>query len=786
MSTLVPLPRRYTRVSRLLLLALLLAGALLPTYTRAAHSTVTLGFDGGATGTIVNSGFTTVLPGTNAPDTSRLTLANGQLTVRPTAGDIAARTAQDNALALPSSSHGAYTVAARILGPLPNTSSTWSGGVFVGLSERSFVRVSAGVGTRRARAERIQIDVNDNGKLRSSTLTLPAGTLASVDQWLDLFLTIDHGTGRISALYRIDSESDADIRLATTRGLPKWLRVQGNQTVPVFAGIVTTSSASTTPPLALAFDWFRISETPVVATVSGAKTVDLEQVTPGGQLTYTINVVNNGAPATFRIVDPIPVDTAYVAGSATASTPGNQPAFDEASGSVVWQGGLNTGGAVTLTFQVTVNEGALQSGTIINQATLTNLTTGGLPTVFSAQTVVEGAPDLAGSDYTASPATVGPGDILTYTLNIRNDGTADAEGLSAVMSIPAETTYVPGSASAPSGNLTINSFVSQIAWSAAGPLAPGAAVPITFQVQVGSGFANGASIESQATVQGSNVLPQFEVARATVSVVTALAGTLAADKLEANPGDTLTYTLTVLNTGNTPASFQVVDPIPADTAYVNNSVTSPATYDGVGRLVRWQGTLDPGASATVSFQVTINQPPLQSATITNQATLLNTSAGGTSSMLTATTTVRGTPSLAGSTYTVSPLVIAADTVATFSLNVLNNGTAAATGATAQLTIPAGTTYVAGSARATSGVVTFDVAGGRVNWSAGTLVPAGGVVQITFQARVGNGIPQGARITSQATLQATGAGQVVRTAQASFSADPLGPAMAPLYLPMIGR
>ncbi len=61
----------------------------------------------------------------------------------------------------------------------------------------------------------------------------------------------------------------------------------------------------------------------------------------------------------------------------------------------------------------------------------------------------------------------------------------------------------------------------------------------------------------------------------------------------AGPGDTLTYILTAINGGYTSQSFNLVDPLPANTTYVNSSVTGGLGYDGASDSVSWTGTLAP-------------------------------------------------------------------------------------------------------------------------------------------------------------------------------------------------
>lgn len=84
---------------------------------------------------------------------------------------------------------------------------------------------------------------------------------------------------------------------------------------------------------------------------------------------------------------------------------------------------------------------------------------------------------------------------------------------------------------------------------------------------------------------------------------------------KAIPGATITYTLVVTNPGAAPSdatSVVVVDAPPANTSYVLNSTTlntvaqpDGTVWDGTNVTVN-VGTLIPGATATITFDVTIN------------------------------------------------------------------------------------------------------------------------------------------------------------------------------------
>jgi uncharacterized repeat protein (TIGR01451 family) len=84
------------------------------------------------------------------------------------------------------------------------------------------------------------------------------------------------------------------------------------------------------------------------------------------------------------------------------------------------------------------------------------------------------------------------------------------------------------------------------------------------------------------------------------------------DKTEVNVGDTVTFTLTVTNNGETPmTNFTVTDTLPTDVKYVNNSQNSNGfTFSAAGQTLTWSnynGTLQKGSSLTISFRATVEK-----------------------------------------------------------------------------------------------------------------------------------------------------------------------------------
>jgi uncharacterized repeat protein (TIGR01451 family) len=741
----------------------------------AAPAQLDLEFDGSDNAGTLNSFLATSLPGTSAPNggASVHTAAPGTLQIVTTAGDLLPfGTGQDNALAYQYDSAGAYTIGARLLKPT-FAAPFQSAGIYIGKAGNQYIRFTAGKGSKGSNGERLELDVlESNGKLRTSTIALAPGTFASINSSLDLFLNIDHaGSGKITALYRIDSDDPNAGRLATSRSFPRWLRQGG--AVAVSAGVISTSRGTFTPNT-ISYDWFRITATAqATAAVIGTKTVDKDGVSgpgvnPGDTLTYTISVTNNSATTSVQVADPMPVDTSYVAGSATGGA-----TFDAASNRIVWQNGsLGAGATTSFSYKVQINQAPLQSSTIVNTAALT-YGASTVPALLSAATTVGITPDLSDSTYTANPGLVGPNGTVTYTLNLLNDGTAAASGASAQLAVPTGTVLVAGSASASSGSLSIDPSLTKITWSAAGPLAIGGTATITFTTNVGSAFANGAPIASQAIIQASGALPVLATAQSIYAVAAAVVGTKTVDKAVADPGATLTYLITVSNTSGAAASdVQVADPIPQDTSYVGNLSASAGvpTYDSGANQVLWQiPTLAASQSITMSFQVQINQLPLHSASITNRATLIVP--GAPQSLLSAVTSVRGVADLSHSIYTADPLVVGPNGTITYALDLLNDGTTAASNASATLTIPAGSSLVANSAAATSGSLNVNTALNTITWTAGAPLTIGAVTRISFQVKLGittvNSI-----LSSTATLQADGFVPNAKIAQARFSPSQL--------------
>ena len=162
-------------------------------------------------------------------------------------------------------------------------------------------------------------------------------------------------------------------------------------------------------------------------------------------LTYTIVLRNSGEAFTHtvRVTDSLPAGLSYLAGSLTA-TRGTPDA--SSAPTLKWSGDLVNTAAVTITYRAAV--AAYTSQTLSNTATIDP----GFSAPFnrSAAVVVNG-PALTSSTKLVVPGTARSGEVVSYTIVLRNTGGTFPTTVRVTDTLPADLSYVPGSFTATSG-----------------------------------------------------------------------------------------------------------------------------------------------------------------------------------------------------------------------------------------------------------------------------------------------------------------------------------------------
>jgi uncharacterized repeat protein (TIGR01451 family)/fimbrial isopeptide formation D2 family protein len=457
------------------------------------------------------------------------------------------------------------------------------------------------------------------------------------------------------------------------------------------------------------------------------KSAEPSPVEAGGLLTYTLTVTNTGIVSATGVVvtDAVPANTAYL-------SCGPVPC-GEAGGVVSWTlGVLDIGIPRVLTMRVRVNS-PLPNGTILtNTAWVTS--TEGLTDTDTVTTPVTSAPilHLAKSSTDADGAPLRPGDRLTYTLVVSNSGNETATGITIRDTVPAHTTYVPGSIAG--GDSRSDAGLPVLVWTI-NALPPNVPIYLTFAVTVNLPLTDGLPIVNTGAVTSTQVpTPTTDTVTDTVTSSHTLEVVKSASPSPVQAGGLLTYTLAYTITGDEPVYGVVVsDTTPANTTFWA-AIPSAASDPGVGGIgpVVWNlgDFLPPESGITqatgVLTLVVLVDTPLVSGTVITNAVLITDTSGLTDTD-TVTTPVTSAHAL-HITKTASPSPVQAGDLLTYTIAWAVSGNEPAFGVTVSDTVPVSTSYVACYPAAIC-----SEAGGRVTWSLGDRYPpASGAVTLVVR------------------------------------------------------
>ncbi len=325
-------------------------------------------------------------------------------------------------------------------------------------------------------------------------------------------------------------------------------------------------------------------------TVGMEKTVEPEAACAGDTVTYTYAITNQtigfeppeaSSPVTADFVDDLTDGRTFVAGSLVNPMGGSANAYGGTGHLAI--DGLTVPGNQTSTIQVDVAlPPDLAPGTVTNQAELHDLS-GNLGSEILSEypgtpelpdptpLAVENCVDL-GVDKSVDATVAGPGDQLTYTVRVTDHGPSDATDVDSVSdSLPEGLTFVSatdGGALSPDGTVRWPSF----------DLAAGAhrdlhvTTETTDDVQAvtadDSDLDNTASVQHPGDTNAANDQDSAEVPVALPDLVVDKDDGL----LEVEPGQEVTYTVTVRNAGPGDAvGVEVTDTLPAMLEFVAGS-----------------------------------------------------------------------------------------------------------------------------------------------------------------------------------------------------------------------
>jgi uncharacterized repeat protein (TIGR01451 family) len=481
------------------------------------------------------------------------------------------------------------------------------------------------------------------------------------------------------------------------------------------------------------------------ALLTSGLSSDVASTVAGGVVHYTVTVTNGAATpyagATFTASLAGVLDDAAYDGDAAAGV----GTVTYTSPTLAWTGTVPANGTVTITYSVTVSNP--DTGNMILSTALTSTSVGSncpagntSPACASAVTVSS----LAITN-TANVTSTTPGGVVRFTATFTNTGQTDYDGI--VISTNAIDVFddaVPnGDQTATSGTLSI--VGNSVTWS--GDILIGASVTVTGTVTVNNPDAGNHLLASTVTTTapGSNCPTSGPAAGCSVSVpvlTPALSITNTPATTAATPGSTVGYTLTIANTGQTAyTGITVTDDLTKivdDAAYNNNAAATAGTVSYASPTLTWTGSLAVGATATVTFSLTVNNPDnsgdkVMITTATSTAAGSTCPAGATAVPCRSTVVVL-TPGLVIVASTGVATTVAGATV-NYTITITNSGQTPYTGisVTDDLTGLLDDGAYNGGAAATAGTVSY--ASPTLTWSGDLAL--GATVTVTFSVTVNN-------------------------------------------------
>ncbi len=316
------------------------------------------------------------------------------------------------------------------------------------------------------------------------------------------------------------------------------------------------------------------------ARISLEKTADMSASRPGGTLNYIITVINDGPAAakTPTVSDALPamLENAQfiIDGAAWAPWPGSVVLPD-----------IPAGKRATVWIQSKVKLNA--TGNIANEATLTTPTPGpdgaNTPVTAAVNTPVISSADQTSdlvTSVTSNNDAPKPGDIVTYTVTIRNNGPANA---------PSPTVEFEK----PPALGSIEYSLDGAAWkpwegkAALADIPNGGSVQLFIRgevpVVVSGNAAHTLSITARSINSDPNTADNTAAITTTVTPAADLHTTVTADNANPKPGDTIVYTVSVRNNG--PSTAQTPRLSLSPSAHLTNVEYS---FDG-GTYLPWTG-----------------------------------------------------------------------------------------------------------------------------------------------------------------------------------------------------
>ena len=351
---------------------------------------------------------------------------------------------------------------------------------------------------------------------------------------------------------------------------------------------------------------------PASADISVTNSASPGTVAPAANITYTQSLTNNGpsTATTVTFTEAIPTNTTFQSLTNPAGWSCSTPAVNGTGTVTCTIASVTSGTTANFTLVAKVNAGTA-TGTVISDtdmgsSAVTDSNSSNNSATANVTVAAASQADMAVT-MTDSPNPVLAGANITYTAVVTNNGPATATTVTAVDTIPANTTF--SSDIVPSGWTCV---VNATTVSCSNPsMAANASSTFTFIFTVTAGTAPGTVIVNSITVGSAVTDPTAANNTATTNTVVTspsqadLSISKSASPDPVNQGDTLVYTISVANNGPaSAASVVMTDPLPSAVTYQSSSATQGTCSQAGGTVTCNIGTMSNGQIVTITINVT--------------------------------------------------------------------------------------------------------------------------------------------------------------------------------------
>ncbi len=351
---------------------------------------------------------------------------------------------------------------------------------------------------------------------------------------------------------------------------------------------------------------------PASADISVTNSASPGTVAPGANITYTQSLTNNGPSTATTVVftEAIPTNTTFQSITNPAAWSCSTPAVNGTGTVTCTVASVTSGATANFTLVVKVNAGTT-TGTIISDtdmgsSAVTDSNSSNNSATADVTVAAASQSDMAVT-MTDSPNPVLAGANITYTAVVTNNGPATATTVTAVDTIPANTTF--SSDTVPAGWTCV---VNATTVSCSNPsMAANASSTFTFIFTVTAGTAPGTVIVNSITVGSAVSDPTSSNNTATTNTTVTspsqadLSISKSASPDPVNQNDTLVYTISVANNGPASAANVVMtDPLPSAVTYQSSSATQGTCSQASGTVTCNIGTMSNGQIVNITINVT--------------------------------------------------------------------------------------------------------------------------------------------------------------------------------------